>query len=214
MNQLNFFFDKMITDWDTQISGKADPKYGGHFSESYAELHRYIRRPGIESDMHMLQPMDVHADQTELIQLLKKGHHNVQLDKESLEKLWSKYENLNYKSKIESSKIENGELVAIVVTKITGSYEINGNKFELESEIKSEQYFANEQLVKFCGRCPFRQYIPSKPRKYGIKFWIICDSTTSYAFKMDIYKGKETNERRASNLGTNVAITFWCLQEK
>ena len=84
----NLTGDKMIDDWDTQISGKANPKYGGHFSESYAELHRYIRRPGIESDMHMLQPMDVHADQTELIQILKKGHHNVQLDKESLEKIY------------------------------------------------------------------------------------------------------------------------------
>jgi len=80
--------DKMITDWDTQISGKANPSYGGHFSESYANLHRYVRRPGIESDMHMLQPMDVHADQTELIQMLKKGHHNVQLDQESLEKIY------------------------------------------------------------------------------------------------------------------------------
>lgn len=80
--------DKMITDWDSQMAGKADPKYGGHFSESYAHLHRYIRRPGIESDMHMLQPMDVHADQTELIQMLKKGHHNVKLDKESLEKIY------------------------------------------------------------------------------------------------------------------------------
>ncbi|NQU54631.1 MAG: SUMF1/EgtB/PvdO family nonheme iron enzyme, partial [Bacteroidetes bacterium] len=80
--------DKMLNDWDTQIAGKADPSYGGHFSESYAQLHRYVRRPGIESDMHMLQPMDVHADQTELIQLLKKGHHNVQLDQESLEKLY------------------------------------------------------------------------------------------------------------------------------
>ncbi|CAJ1061405.1 piggyBac transposable element-derived protein 3-like%2C partial [Xyrichtys novacula] len=27
----------------------------------------------------------------------------------------------------------------------------------------------DEQLVPFRGRCPFRQYIPSKPAKYGIK---------------------------------------------
>ena len=29
----------------------------------------------------------------------------------------------------------------------------------------------DEQLVPFRGRCPFRQYIPSKPAKYGIKVW-------------------------------------------
>jgi len=27
----------------------------------------------------------------------------------------------------------------------------------------------DEQLVPFRGKCPFRQYIPSKPSKYGIK---------------------------------------------
>ena len=80
--------DKRITDWSSKIGGKAGSHYGGKFSESYANLHRYVRRPGIESDMHLLTPMDFHADQTELIQLLKKGHHNVKLDQESLEKLY------------------------------------------------------------------------------------------------------------------------------
>ena len=28
----------------------------------------------------------------------------------------------------------------------------------------------DEQLITFCGRCPFCQYYPSKPGKYGIKF--------------------------------------------
>ena len=61
-----------------------------------------------------------------------------------------------------------------------------------------------KQLVTFRGRCPFWQYIPSKPGKCEINFWVICDSATSYALKMDIYKGKKDNEQRASNLGTNV----------
>ena len=37
--------------------------------------------------MHMLVPMDVHADQTELMQILQKGHYNVKLDQEAIEKL-------------------------------------------------------------------------------------------------------------------------------
>ena len=64
----------------------------------------------------------------------------------------------------------------------------------------------NEQLLTFRDRCPFRQFFPSKPGKYGIKFWVIRDSETSYALKMDIYKGKEDNEQRASNLGTGVVL--------
>ncbi|CAD7076630.1 unnamed protein product [Hermetia illucens] len=34
----------------------------------------------------------------------------------------------------------------------------------------------DEQLVPFRGRCPFTQYIPSKPHKYGIKIWCLCDA--------------------------------------
>jgi formylglycine-generating enzyme required for sulfatase activity len=79
--------DKRITDWSSQISGRADVSYGGNFSVSYANLHRYVRRPGIESDMNMLVPMDVHADQTELMQILNKGHYNVELNPEETEKL-------------------------------------------------------------------------------------------------------------------------------
>lgn len=30
----------------------------------------------------------------------------------------------------------------------------------------------DEQLVPYRGRCPFCQYIPSKPAKYGIKIWV------------------------------------------
>ncbi len=79
--------DKRITNWSSQISGSASPSYGGDFSLSYANLHRYVRRPGIESDLDMLVPMDVHADQTELMQILQKGHYNVKLLPEEIEKL-------------------------------------------------------------------------------------------------------------------------------
>lgn len=78
--------DKWITDWSSQISGRAWEN-GGYFTQSYADLHRYVRRPGIESDMHMLTPMDVHADQTELMQLLAKGHYGVKLDSASITRL-------------------------------------------------------------------------------------------------------------------------------
>jgi hypothetical protein len=79
--------DKRITNWSSQIAGSANPSYGGDFSLSYANLHRYVRRPGIESDLDMLVPMDVHADQTELMQILQKGHYNVKLLPEEIEKL-------------------------------------------------------------------------------------------------------------------------------
>lgn len=41
----------------------------------------------------------------------------------------------------------------------------------------------DEQLVPYRGRCPFKQYIPSKPDKYGMKLFWICDSATGYTLK-------------------------------
>jgi formylglycine-generating enzyme required for sulfatase activity len=58
-------------------------KDAGHFSTSYAYLHRFVRRPGLESDYHLLTPMEFHADTTQLVQMLQKGHHGVQLSAEA-----------------------------------------------------------------------------------------------------------------------------------
>ncbi|HOC69419.1 MAG TPA: SUMF1/EgtB/PvdO family nonheme iron enzyme [Candidatus Hydrogenedentes bacterium] len=79
--------DRMVQDWSTRISGGVGPEMGGVFSESYAALQRFVRRPGIESDLHMLSPMDFHFNTTELGQLLRKGHYNVRMDTESRERL-------------------------------------------------------------------------------------------------------------------------------
>lgn len=79
--------DRMITDWNSQIAGHVAPGVGGKFSVSYANLHRHVRRPGIESDMHILPPGDFLADTTELVQILQKGHHGVKLDAESWDRL-------------------------------------------------------------------------------------------------------------------------------
>ncbi len=76
-----------IQDWSSEIAGHVSPAYGGKFSLPYAQLHRFVRRPGIESDLHMLSPMDFHADTTELVQILRRGHHGVDLDRESWDRL-------------------------------------------------------------------------------------------------------------------------------
>jgi len=62
-------------------------KDAGHFSVSYVNLHRYVRRPGLESDYHLLTPLEYHADTTQLVQRLEKGHGNVELDDEAWDRL-------------------------------------------------------------------------------------------------------------------------------
>ena len=75
----------MLVDWSTQLAGRWDG--GGHFTKSYFELQRFVRRPGIEGDRRMFTPMDYHFSTTELGQLLAKGHHGVSLDVEGWERL-------------------------------------------------------------------------------------------------------------------------------
>ncbi len=66
-------------------------KTPGHrgFSKSYHALHPYVRRPGPESDAYMFQPMEYHASSSELFQRLGKGHHGVQIDADSMRKLYT-----------------------------------------------------------------------------------------------------------------------------
>ena len=61
----------------------------------------------------------------------------------------------------------------------------------------------DEMLLKFCGRCKFRQYMPSKPGRYGIKFWILGNSENHYCYNAIPYLGKE-GDTPARNLGAGV----------
>jgi formylglycine-generating enzyme required for sulfatase activity len=64
-------------------------KYGGVFPPSYLTLRSFVRAGGLESDLHVLPPMEFHADTTELIQMLRKGHHHVQMDDEAWDRLYT-----------------------------------------------------------------------------------------------------------------------------
>ncbi|RWR98535.1 PiggyBac transposable element-derived protein 4-like protein, partial [Dinothrombium tinctorium] len=50
----------------------------------------------------------------------------------------------------------------------------------------------DEQMAGFRGRCPFRQYIASKPDKYGMKMWVLCDARNNYQFNTQPYLGKQS----------------------
>lgn len=61
----------------------------------------------------------------------------------------------------------------------------------------------DEQLYPFRGHTKFTQYIPSKPAKYGIKIWWICDAENAYPLQGLIYSGK-TGDVREKNQGERV----------
>lgn len=47
----------------------------------------------------------------------------------------------------------------------------------------------DKSLVKYRGRVAFRQYMPAKPIKWGIKVWALYKATTGYLLRFQIYTG-------------------------
>ncbi|KAJ8953375.1 hypothetical protein NQ318_023492 [Aromia moschata] len=63
----------------------------------------------------------------------------------------------------------------------------------------------DEMLHPFRGRCSFVQYIPSKPAKYGIKMFALCDAESFYTSNIEIYCGKQPEGPYAvSNTPTDI----------
>jgi len=56
---------------------------------SYLNLVAFVRRPGPESDLDMLPPMEYHASTSPLIQMFKKGHQGVKLSAEAWDRLYT-----------------------------------------------------------------------------------------------------------------------------
>ena len=49
----------------------------------------------------------------------------------------------------------------------------------------------DESLVLFKGRLNFKQYIPSKVHRFGIKVFVLCDCETGYTLNMIVYTGTD-----------------------
>ncbi|XP_049892813.1 piggyBac transposable element-derived protein 4-like [Epinephelus moara] len=65
----------------------------------------------------------------------------------------------------------------------------------------------DEMLIGFRGRCPFLQYMPSKPDKYGLKVWVLCECFTSYCWNLQFYLGKPSpTAKHEVGLGKRVVM--------
>lgn len=61
----------------------------------------------------------------------------------------------------------------------------------------------DETLVPWRGRLVFRQYIPNKAHKYGIKLFKLC-SSEGYTYDLSIYSGKSLDGIREVGLAQKV----------
>ena len=47
-------------------------------------------------------------------------------------------------------------------------------------------------MIKFKGRLFFKQFLPAKPIRFGIKQFCLSEASSGYALKFLVYTGKET----------------------
>ena len=55
----------------------------------------------------------------------------------------------------------------------------------------TRQLAIDETLIKFKGNVHFRQFLPIKPGRFGIKTFTLAESTSGYLLNSKIYTGKE-----------------------
>ena len=57
--------------------------------DAYRMLHPYVRRPGPESEIPVLTPLDYHVSTSPLVQMLRRGHHGVKLTQQEMETVYT-----------------------------------------------------------------------------------------------------------------------------
>lgn len=90
--------------------------------------------------------------------------------------------------------------------KIDGFVELLIRKF-VSAKIPGQAVVTDESMVPFRGRLKFRQYLPMKAHKYGIKLFKLCDAQ-GYTYNIKIYAGKQDEVER--DLGSKTVMNLLC----
>ena len=64
----------------------------------------------------------------------------------------------------------------------------------------------DESLLLFKGRLAFKQYIPSKRHRFGIKIFVMCDCESGMILDMIIYSGRDTDVEIDQHLGLSGSV--------
>ncbi|XP_046827874.1 piggyBac transposable element-derived protein 4-like [Vespa crabro] len=76
-----------------------------------------------------------------------------------------------------------------------------------------EKVCIDESLMLYKGCLSFKQYIPSKRNRFGIKSYILCDCKTGYVQDLIVYEEKSTvTESDISGIGKSAVIVLSLLQ--
>jgi hypothetical protein len=82
-----------------------------------------------------------------------------------------------------------------------------------ETMLPNENLCIDESIIVFKGRLIFKQFIPSKRHRFGIKLFVICDVETGYILDFIIYCGVETEICDSELLGISGAVVTTLMKD-
>lgn len=79
--------------------------------------------------------------------------------------------------------------------------------------IPNKNLCIDESIVPFEGRLIFKQYLPKKRNRFGIKLFVLCDVETGYIVDFIVYCGSETEIETVPNLGITGSVVVELLKD-
>ncbi|KAM7306084.1 piggyBac transposable element-derived protein 4-like [Ixodes scapularis] len=75
------------------------------------------------------------------------------------------------------------------------------------SYMPEENISIDESLMLYKGRLSWKQFLPLKRSRFGVKFYVLCEAASGYIWDVVIYTGKGTDvDDQASAMGTKVVM--------
>ncbi len=71
----------------------------------------------------------------------------------------------------------------------------------------------DESLMLWRGKLLFKQYIPSKRHRFGVKLFILCDCKTKFILDFIIYTGSTTEIKDFPSLGISGSIVMTLMEK-
>ena len=107
-------------------------------------------------------------------------------------------QNIHFSNNDTADKVDKGNKVRPLINHFNEAFQSAMSNSSIQS--------IDEHMIKFKGRSSMKQYIKSKPIKWGFKFWFRCDSKTGYLYDMNMYLGRK--ESTEYNLGESVVLNL------
>lgn len=79
------------------------------------------------------------------------------------------------------------------IFKVRRVYDQFRQKFE-ELYSPGENIAIDEGMIAWRGNLSFRVYMPNKPDKFGVKLFMLCDSSNGYCSRFEMYHGSQENQ--------------------